>query len=229
MKNTVVVFARAPRLGTVKRRLARDIGDRQALRFHVGTLVRLLRSLRADRTFRTVLAIAPDSARFRSPWQIPSPPSSRRMPRPTTSRTSMSQVVGPGMRRDDGGAVTSVPITRIPQGSGDIGQRMDRACRRFPRRNVLILGCDIPAARAADVRAAFKALGSAEAVFGPAEDGGYWLVGMGPRRPARPFANARWSSEHALKDTLVNFAGRKTARLRTLRDVDTAADLPSSG
>ena len=34
MRDTVIVFARAPRLGTVKRRLARDIGDRAALRFH---------------------------------------------------------------------------------------------------------------------------------------------------------------------------------------------------
>lgn len=187
MKNTVVVFARAPRLGTVKRRLARDIGDRQALRFHVGTLLGLLRSLRADRTFRTVLAIAPDRTKVRLPW----------------------------------------PHPLLPQGFGDIGQRMDRACRRFTRGNVAIVGCDIPAACAADARAAFKAMGSAQAVFGPAEDGGYWLVGMGPRRPARPFANARWSSEHALKDTLVNFAGREIAQLRTLRDVDTVADLPS--
>jgi glycosyltransferase A (GT-A) superfamily protein (DUF2064 family) len=229
MKNTVIVFARAPRLGTVKRRLARDIGDRQAFRFHVGTLVRLLRSLRADRTFRTVLAITPDRARVRLPWHTTPPSSSRRMPGPTTCKAEIRDVVGPGMRRDDEGGVAGVLIARIPQGSGDIGLRMDRACRRFPNGNVAIIGCDIPAACAADVRAAFKALGGAQAVFGPAEDGGYWLIGMGPRRPARPFANARWSTEHALKDTLVNFAGRKTVRLRTLRDVDTAADLPSSG
>lgn len=181
MKNTVIVFARAARLGTVKRRLARDIGDRAALRFHVATLSALLRSLRNDRTFRTILAITPDRAAAKV----------------------------------------------VPQGRGDIGQRMDRACRRFARGNVVIIGCDIPAANAADARAAFKALGRADAVFGPAEDGGYWLVGMGPTRPARPFAKARWSTEHALSDTLANFAGRTIARLRTLRDVDTAADLPS--
>ncbi len=34
MRRVCVVFARAPRLGAVKRRLARDIGDRAALRFH---------------------------------------------------------------------------------------------------------------------------------------------------------------------------------------------------
>lgn len=186
MKDTVVVFARAPRLGAVKRRLARDIGGRAALRFHIGTLYGLLRSLRRDRLFRTFLATTPDHAKFALPWRV----------------------------------------ARVPQGHGDLGQRMDRACRRFPRGNVVIVGCDIPEASAADARAAFRALGSASAVFGPAEDGGYWLVGLAPNRPARPFANARWSSEHALTDTLANFRGRRVARLRCLRDVDTAADMP---
>jgi hypothetical protein len=75
------------------------------------------------------------------------------------------------------------------------------------------------------IAAAIRALGRADAVFGPAEDGGYWLVGMGPRRPARPFAGVRWSSGHTLADTLRNFAGRRVALLRRLRDVDTAEDL----
>ena len=74
-------------------------------------------------------------------------------------------------------------------------------------------------------RAAFRALGRADAAFGPALDGGYWLVALGPRRPARPFAGARWSTPHALGDTLINFASRRIAMLRRLRDVDTAADL----
>jgi uncharacterized protein len=184
MKDTVVVFARAPRLGTVKRRLARDIGERAALRFHTATLINLLRGLLADRRFRTVLALTPDGARDRLPLRV----------------------------------------ARIGQGRGDIGRRMDAACRRYPKARVAIIGCDIPAAGAADVRAAFRALGMAEAVFGPATDGGYWLVGMGPRRPARPFAAARWSTEHALADTLRNFHRRRVARLRELSDVDTVDD-----
>jgi rSAM/selenodomain-associated transferase 1 len=184
MKKTVVVFARAPRLGTVKRRLARDIGDRAALRFHRNTLVCLLRALLAERRFQTVLALTPDGAADRLP----------------------------------------VRVTRIGQGRGDIGVRMDRACRRFPRDAMAIVGCDIPDAGAQDLVAAFRALGRADAVFGPAVDGGYWLVALGPRRPARPFAGARWSTEHALMDTLANFRGRRMAFVRTLHDVDTAED-----
>jgi hypothetical protein len=186
MKDTVVVFARAPRLGTVKRRLARDIGDRAALRFHQGTLVRLLRGLLRDRRFRTVLALTPDGAKDRLP----------------------------------------VRVARIAQGRGDIGQRMDAACRKFRRGRVAIIGSDIPDAGAADIRAAFRALGRHDAVFGPAEDGGYWLVALGYRRPAQPFVKARWSTEHALADTLRNFRGRRVALSRMLRDVDTACDLP---
>jgi rSAM/selenodomain-associated transferase 1 len=120
--------------------------------------------------------------------------------------------------------------TRMDQGKGDLGRRMHRALARFPHGRALVIGSDIPAAGAADVAAAFRALGRAEAVFGPAEDGGYWLVGLGPRRPARPFAGVRWSTAHALADTLVNFGGRRVAMLRPLSDVDSAdewASLPT--
>jgi glycosyltransferase A (GT-A) superfamily protein (DUF2064 family) len=100
---------------------------------------------------------------------------------------------------------------------------MGRALGRH--RRAVLVGSDIPGLSRDDIAAAFRALGRADAVFGPAEDGGYWLVGLGPRRPARPFAAVRWSTRYALADTLTNFAGRRVALLRTLRDVDTAADL----
>jgi glycosyltransferase A (GT-A) superfamily protein (DUF2064 family) len=119
----------------------------------------------------------------------------------------------------------SFRVQRIPQGGGDLGVRMHRVFWRFPHGRMAIIGCDIPGAGPADVLAAFHALGGADAAFGPAADGGYWLVAMSPRRPARPFARVRWSTEHALADTLANFAGRRVSMLRTLRDVDTAADL----
>ena len=54
----------------MKRRLACDIGDRAALRFHLATLLRLLRGLAADPRLRTVLAMTPDQARFRLPLRV---------------------------------------------------------------------------------------------------------------------------------------------------------------
>ncbi|MBX6741612.1 MAG: TIGR04282 family arsenosugar biosynthesis glycosyltransferase [Acetobacteraceae bacterium] len=181
--DTVIIFARAPRLGTVKRRLAREIGDLPALRFYRNQLAVLLRRLGRDRRWRTVLAVTPDRAAARWPVRLPC----------------------------------------LPQGRGDLGARMQRALSRH--RRAVLVGSDIPGVGPADIAGAFRALGRADAVFGPAEDGGYWLVGLGPRRPERPFASVRWSSEHALADTLANFRGRRLALLRRLRDVDTAADL----
>lgn len=183
--DTVIVFARAPRLGAVKRRLARGIGQMAALRFYRGQLAATLRAAR-DRRWRTELAATPDHSRALWPVVAPRP-------------------------------------ARVPQGHGDLGARMARALARH--RRAVLVGSDIPGLSRADLAAAFRALGRADAVFGPAEDGGYWLVGLGPRRPAHPFAAVRWSSAATLADTLANFAGRRVALLRALRDVDTAADL----
>jgi rSAM/selenodomain-associated transferase 1 len=187
MRGLVVVFCRAPRLGTVKRRLAAGIGARAALRFHAGILARTLRGLRRDRRFRTVVAVTPDRAR--GPW------------------------------------LQGVPT--LPQGAGDLEARMGRAFRRLPRRPVAIVGCDIPDFSPDDSARALHLLCGAEAVFGPAVDGGYWLVALAGRRPAAPFARVRWSTRHALADTLANFRGRRVRLLRTLSDVDTAEDLQS--
>lgn len=55
----VIVFARAPRLGTVKRRLAKGVGERAALRFYRATLERLLRRLAGLRGVEIVVAMAP--------------------------------------------------------------------------------------------------------------------------------------------------------------------------
>lgn len=185
MTDTVYVFARAPRLGAVKRRLAAGIGACAALRFYRTTLAATLRRLAADRRFRTVLAVTPDDAR--GPW--------------LRGRT----VVG--------------------QGRGDLAARMQSVMDRHPRGRVAIVGADIPDLRADDVAAAFRRLRGADACFGAAEDGGYWLVALGPRRPARPFARVRWSGPHALGDTLANFRHHAVTFVRTLRDVDTQADL----
>jgi rSAM/selenodomain-associated transferase 1 len=183
----LIVFARTPRLGTVKRRLAAEIGDVPALRVARNLLAALLRRLRALRGFKRVLATTPGRARF------PTPPA----------------------------------WSRIPQGQGDLAARMHRAFRRYPNRLVILVGSDIPGLGPAEIRAAARALHHAGAVFGPALDGGYYLVAMGARRPANPFANVRWSTQHALADTEMNFTSFRRARLRPLRDIDTAADLPA--
>jgi rSAM/selenodomain-associated transferase 1 len=117
-------------------------------------------------------------------------------------------------------------LMRIAQGGGDLGQRMQRIMRRQPPGPVVIIGTDIPAIRPGYIAAAFAALGRCDAVLGPARDGGYWLVGL--KRTPRVmsvFGNVRWSSPHALEDTLTNLAGYRVARAVTLGDVDDAHEL----
>lgn len=114
----------------------------------------------------------------------------------------------------------------LPQGGGDLGARMQRIMDRMPPGPVVIVGADIPGIRPGHVAAAFRALGAADAVFGPAGDGGYWLVGL-RRRPhvPRAFDGVRWSGPHALADTVRNLTEYRMAFVDALDDVDEATDL----
>jgi uncharacterized protein len=121
-------------------------------------------------------------------------------------------------------------VACVAQGPGDLGHRMQRIFARLPPGPVVIVGTDIPDLGPRHIAEAFRRLGRHDAVFGPAADGGYWLVGLRRRpRVLRCFGQVRWSSPHALADTLGNLAGHSVARLETLRDIDTARDLARGG
>lgn len=114
----------------------------------------------------------------------------------------------------------------LPQGEGDLGQRMARVAGTLTPGPVLIVGSDVPGITADIVARGFRTLADHDAVFGPAPDGGYWAVGL-RRRPRflAPFANVRWSTEHALADSLANLAGSSVAMLDVLEDIDDANSL----
>lgn len=118
-------------------------------------------------------------------------------------------------------------LPRIAQGGGDLGARMVRIMRALPPGPVCIIGGDIPGVRKPHIARAFKALGAHDAAFGPAPDGGYWLVGL--RRtaaiPAGFLQGVRWSTADALSGSMATLPGARIALVDTLRDVDTAADL----
>ena len=186
----LVVFARAPRLGTVKRRLARDIGALGALRFHRDATAALLRRLGQDARWTCWLAVTPDA------WAG----------RP-------------------GGLWPRCP-NLIAQGGGDLGPRMGRVLVALPPGPVVIVGADIPDIQARHVAEAFRALGAHDWVLGPADDGGYWLIGARRRPHLRlPFAGVQWGSEPALEGTLAGMGAAKIKLLETLRDVDSVEDL----
>ncbi|WP_412552768.1 TIGR04282 family arsenosugar biosynthesis glycosyltransferase [Shimia sp. MIT1388] len=112
----------------------------------------------------------------------------------------------------------------VPQGTGNLGDRMARQLR-FHQGPTCIIGADIPGIQPAHIAQAFKALGDHDAVFGPAPDGGYWLVGLKHAPKPGLFANVRWSTEHALADSRATLPDARIATIATLADVDTAADL----
>ena len=111
-------------------------------------------------------------------------------------------------------------LGRFGQGSGDIGARMDRALARVSLPAVLV-GSDIPGLRPRHIARAFRRLCGAKAVFGPAEDGGFWLVGV--RGRTRLFAGpVRWSHAETLADALAQLPF-PAALADRLADVDDGA------
>ena len=185
LKNHLVVFARMPRVGQTKTRLARDIGSVAAWAFARLSLPAGVRPLARDARWRCWLAVTPDrAARFNRVW-----PESHGV---------------------------------VSQGGGDLGRRMAAVSASLSPGPVVIIGTDVPGIRPHHVARAFRALGRFDAVFGPARDGGYWLVGM-KRRPrfTDPFRGVRWSTEHALADTVANLKpGQTHTLLETLEDID---------
>jgi uncharacterized protein len=178
-------MAKAPVAGSVKTRLARQIGVAGATRFARQSAAALLSRIAVDPRWEMTIAVTPDCACAGRFW-----------PR---------------------------GINRRPQGGGDLGRRMQRIMERMPLGPVVVVGTDVPGVTPALTAEAFRRLGRHDAVFGPATDGGYWLVGLKRRtRLLTPFARVRWSSEYALADTLANLEGRTVAFVATLSDVDDA-------
>jgi rSAM/selenodomain-associated transferase 1 len=186
----LVLFARAPKLGRVKTRLARRIGAPAALLLH--------RALVRDALRFTAAAARASGACPIVAWDG-RPPA---LARPA------------GMR----------------QGTGHLGLRLRRVVRCLLGQGalrVIVIGSDSPAAPGSAVRRAFLHLArGADVVLGPAEDGGYWLVGVRADRP-EIFRGIAWGTRRVLRDTVARARARK-ARVRFVDvswDVDRPRDL----
>ncbi|MGC1886986.1 MAG: TIGR04282 family arsenosugar biosynthesis glycosyltransferase [Stellaceae bacterium] len=185
MRGALVLFVRAPQLGSGKRRLAREIGDIAAVRFERLMIALLLRRLAKDGRWRLRIAVTPDKAcRHARHW-----------------------------RRG---------VEAVGQGAGDLGIRMRRVLETRPPGPAVLVGADIPALDARHVAAAFRILGRHDLVFGPAEDGGFWLVGARHPRCLPPlFERVRWSGPDTLADTLAGLPPRiRVGYADRLEDVD---------
>lgn len=118
---------------------------------------------------------------------------------------------------------------RVQPAAGALGERMAQAFGEAfaaGAGRVVIIGTDCPGLSAELLRQAFDQLLSHELVVGPADDGGYYLLGMN-KLHAELFTNKAWSTATVLPDTLADAArlGLRVAHLPTLHDVDSAQDL----
>ena len=125
----------------------------------------------------------------------------------------------------------SPAVTLHAQGEGDLGARMARSMQRAlmahgDHDRALLIGTDACGLDAAYLRLAADALDAHDAVFGPALDGGYTLVGL-RRADIGVFDGIAWSTPHVMQQTRARIAslGLTHAELAPLADVDEPADL----
>jgi rSAM/selenodomain-associated transferase 1 len=191
MTDSVIVMARAPRLGTVKTRLAVELGEERALAIHRAMTERAIGAATGLSCAVTVAYTPADAGEEMRSWL--------------------------GDRFDF-----------APQQGSELGARMTAAIEArllAGARRVVVIGTDCPTLDAGTLQEALAALETHDVVFGPAADGGYYLVGV--RAPQRTiFDRVPWSSEQTLAISLARAAdaGLSVALLDEMRDVDTAAD-----
>ncbi len=186
---TVCVFAKPPRAGLVKTRLAAAVGEARA--------AALARAFFEDTW----------SAACSLPWA-----------KAVLATTEPAAAEWVGAKR--------APVW--PQGSGDLGDRLERVLRRalhdVPM--ALAIGTDTPGLPPILFSQARSALRDADAVLGPCEDGGFYLIGL-RRCPEGLLRELPWSASDTFLKTLARLRerGLTTAVIAPWFDVDRPADL----
>jgi rSAM/selenodomain-associated transferase 1 len=186
------IFARAPVLGTVKTRLARDIGEAAALAAHEELVALALQQLADVPGMQVELWIAgaiyhPGVLEWSRRWRL--------------------RVVA--QRGEDLGARMNTAIeASLAQGSAAI-----------------VVGTDCPGIDADYVQQAAEALRSHDLVIGPAEDGGYGLIGLRRSAPGL-FRAMPWSTDRVMQETLTRArrGGLSHHTLDAVWDVDDVCD-----
>ena len=192
----LLIFARDPVPGKVKTRLAATIGDSAAASIYRELAERTLRTAAAARDGGVVGAV--------ELWCDPD-----------TDRPAFTHW------RD------RFRVTLHAQEGGDLGTRMQHAIARALARGApaVVIGTDCPGLDETYLARAAAALETHDAVFGPAADGGYVLVGLA--RDLDAFSGMPWSTPALMAATRARIAALRATmiELPVLRDIDTAADL----
>lgn len=188
----IILMAKQPKRGKVKTRLAKGVGKTEALRFFKYCFGKMLQLVINVPNTLSYVSISPESAITNKAW------------------------------RQNQRHANLTKLNWLKQGSGDLGDRLVTAMQSVPPGAVIIIGSDCPDIAIHDLSTAAKMLRHNDFVIGPAEDGGYWLIGMAARsRQSSIFKDIRWSTEFTLEDTLLKMQGYRVGFLDIKTDVDT--------
>lgn len=185
----LAIFAKDPRAGTVKTRLAESTSPGWAASVAAAFLSDTIQRLNRLADQRFVVISPPDAVAYF-------------------------------------GSLAGEQFSIIPQGDGDLGQRLQRFFQPQLHNDskVVVVGSDSPTLPVTYVEQAFAALSEADMVLGPATDGGYYLLGLARRLPPI-FHGIDWGSEHVLEQTVSRLdSDCRLALLPPWYDVDTLAD-----
>jgi rSAM/selenodomain-associated transferase 1 len=109
----------------------------------------------------------------------------------------------------------------------DLGIRMLNAFKNgfeAGYEKVMIIGSDLYDLTSEDIENAFDELNNNDLVIGPAEDGGYYLLGMNSLH-STIFKNKNWGTETVRKDTLSDLKDKKVKLLAFKNDIDVYEDI----
>jgi rSAM/selenodomain-associated transferase 1 len=185
----LLVFAKTPKPGKVKTRLLPAVSPQVAAALHAACIADTLRLVREVRGCEVIVFAAGGRSYFQKLAKKPG--------------------TGPRLRV-------------LPQRGADLGARMENAFRKcfvLGHRQAVVIGTDTPWMGAERLRRAFAELKRSDVVLGPAEDGGYYLLGM--RRMATAiFRGIPWSTGRVLELTLEAIARARLRKKLLRRDFD---------
>src|SRR5574341_184543 len=135
----------------------------------------------------------------------------------------------PGRKSDIENWLSNNDCKFLPQEGNYLGERMANAFSKafaLGADKVVIIGTDCIDISNDLISEAFSTLDITDVILGPAEDGGYYLLGLKKLIP-EIFNNIDWSTNRVLNQTLKTLRekGLRFQLLQTLKDIDTANDL----
>ena len=124
------------------------------------------------------------------------------------------------------------------QGEGCLGEKMKRQiiinkkfCTKNKIKNIIFIGTDLPDLCHQDLLNTQRELQQNDLIFGPTNDGGYWLIGLSEKIISThlylPFIKIKWGTKNVLQNTIDNFASIKLKYkfLDKKIDIDTINDI----